>query len=55
LTYFTQKQLGSYILGAFFAGVVFVLSYYFLGINTVIVGASANYDYIGCELQHINA
>tara|TARA_R110000868_G_scaffold79996_6_gene227297 strand:+ start:355 stop:1218 length:864 start_codon:yes stop_codon:yes gene_type:complete len=42
LTYFTQKQLlGSYILGAIFAGVVFVLSYYFLGINTVIVGASA--------------
>ena len=42
LTYFTQKQLlGSYILGAIFAGAVFVLSYYFLGINTVIVGASA--------------
>jgi membrane associated rhomboid family serine protease len=42
LTYFTQKQLlGSYILGAIFAGLVFVISYYFLNINTVIVGASA--------------
>lgn len=42
LTYFTQKQLlGSYLLGAIFAGFVFVLSYYFLNINTVIVGASA--------------
>lgn len=42
LTYFTQKQLlGSYLLGAIFAGLVFVISYYFLGINTVIVGASA--------------
>jgi membrane associated rhomboid family serine protease len=42
LTYFTQKQLlGSYLLGAVFAGIVFVISYYFLNINTVIVGASA--------------
>ena len=42
LTYFTQKQLlGSYLLGAIFAGLVFVISYYFLSINTVIVGASA--------------
>lgn len=42
LTYFTQKQLlGSYLLGAIFAGLIFVISYYFLGINTVIVGASA--------------
>lgn len=42
LTYFTQKQLlGSYLLGAVFAGIVFVISYYFLNINTIIVGASA--------------
>jgi membrane associated rhomboid family serine protease len=42
LTYFTQKQLlGSYLLGAVFAGIVFVISYYFLNIDTVIVGASA--------------
>jgi membrane associated rhomboid family serine protease len=42
LTYFTQKQLlGSYLLGAIFAGLVFVVCYYFLNINTVIVGASA--------------
>lgn len=42
LTYFTQKQyLGLYILSAFFAGVVFALSYYFLNYSASIVGASA--------------
>lgn len=42
LTYFTQKQyLGLYILSAFFAGVIFALSYYFLNYSASIVGASA--------------
>lgn len=42
LTFFTQKQfLGLYILSAVFAGLVFVASYYFMNINTAIVGASA--------------
>ncbi|SHM58606.1 rhomboid family protein [Flavobacterium saccharophilum] len=42
LTFFTQKQyLGLYILSAIFAGVVFALSYYFLGYSGSIVGASA--------------
>ena len=42
LTFFTQKQyLGLYILSAIFAGIVFVLSYYFLGYSASIVGASA--------------
>lgn len=42
LTFFTQKQyLGLYILSAIFAGIVFVVSYYFMNINTAIVGASA--------------
>jgi membrane associated rhomboid family serine protease len=42
LTFFTQKQyLGLYILGAVFAGITFVLSYYFLNISAPIVGASA--------------
>ena len=41
LTYFTQKQfLGTYILAAIFSGIVFVLSYYFLGQTASIVGAS---------------
>ena len=42
LTFFTQKQyLGLYILSAIFAGIVFALSYYFLGYAGSIVGASA--------------
>ena len=42
LTFFTQKQyLGLYILSAVFSGIVFVLSYYFLGYAATIVGASA--------------
>lgn len=42
LTFFTQKQfLGLYLLSAVFAGVVFVATYYFMGISTAIVGASA--------------
>jgi membrane associated rhomboid family serine protease len=42
LTFFTQKQyLGLYILSAIFAGIVFALSYYFLGYSASIVGASA--------------
>ena len=42
LTFFTQKQyLGLYILGAVFAAIVFVLSYYFLNYSASIVGASA--------------
>ena len=42
LTFFTQKQyLGLYILGAVFAGITFVLSYWFLNISAPIVGASA--------------
>ncbi|MFA9191839.1 rhomboid family intramembrane serine protease [Flavobacterium sp. FZUC8N2.13] len=41
LTFFTQKQLfGLYVLGGIFAGAVFVASYYFLNINSAIVGAS---------------
>ncbi len=42
LTYFTQKQLlGLYVLGTIFAGFVFVSIYYFMGVSTGIVGASA--------------
>ncbi|WP_347052797.1 rhomboid family intramembrane serine protease [Flavobacterium olei] len=42
LTFFTQKQyLGLYILSAIFSGVVFALSFYFLGNAATIVGASA--------------
>jgi len=42
LTFFTQKQyLGLYILSAVFAGIIFVLSYYFLNYSASIVGASA--------------
>ncbi|MEO8533010.1 MAG: rhomboid family intramembrane serine protease [Flavobacterium sp.] len=42
LTFFTQKQyLGLYILSAVFSGAVFVLTYYFLGYSSSIVGASA--------------
>ena len=42
LTFFTQKQLlGLYVLGAVFAGIVFVITYYFMNISTGIVGASA--------------
>lgn len=41
LTFFTQKQFfGLYILSGIFAGAVFVASYYFLNINSAIVGAS---------------
>ena len=42
LTFFTQKQfLGLYLLGAIFAGLIFVLSYSILGLGTsAIVGAS---------------
>lgn len=42
LTYFTQKQLlGVYILSAIFAGLFFVVSYFIMGYNASIVGASA--------------
>jgi membrane associated rhomboid family serine protease len=42
LTYFTQKQyLGLYILSAIFSGMVFVGSFYFLGLSASVVGASA--------------
>lgn len=41
LTYFTQKQFfGLYVLGAVFAGSVFVLADLFLHSNTILVGAS---------------
>ena len=41
LTFFTQKQFfGLYILSAIFSGLAFVTSYFFLGINAPIVGAS---------------
>ncbi|ESU22263.1 putative membrane protein [Flavobacterium enshiense DK69] len=41
LTYFTQKQLfGAYLLGAIFAGLVFVLTDLFLHQDTILVGAS---------------
>jgi membrane associated rhomboid family serine protease len=41
LTYFTQKQyLGLYFLSAVFAALLFVLSFYFLGSTSVMVGAS---------------
>jgi membrane associated rhomboid family serine protease len=42
LTYFSGKQLlGLYVLSAIFAGVIFVLSYYFLNTIASVVGASA--------------
>lgn len=42
LTFFTQKQyLGLYFLSAIFSGLTFVLSYYYLGKTSMIVGASA--------------
>jgi len=41
LTFFTQKQfLGLYLLSGIFAGLLFVLGYYFLGLQSAIVGAS---------------
>ncbi len=41
LTYFTQKQyLGLYLLSAIFAGGLFSVSYYLLGLQSNIVGAS---------------
>ncbi len=41
LTFFTQKQyLGLYVLGAIFAGLVYVLSFYLLGYSSLMVGAS---------------
>lgn len=42
LTFFSQKQLlGLYVLSAIFAGIAFILGYYFLNISASIVGASA--------------
>ena len=42
LTFFTPKQfLGLYVLSALFAGIAFVLGYYFLNLSASIVGASA--------------
>lgn len=42
LTFFTQKQyLGLYLLGAVFAGLIYVLSFYILGYSSIMVGASA--------------
>ncbi|TRX39179.1 rhomboid family intramembrane serine protease [Flavobacterium restrictum] len=42
LIFFTSKQyLGLYVLSAIFAGILFVLGYYFLHLSSVIVGASA--------------
>jgi membrane associated rhomboid family serine protease len=41
LTFFSQKQLlGLYALSAIFAGIAFVLGYYFLNLSASIVGAS---------------
>jgi membrane associated rhomboid family serine protease len=41
LTFFNQKQLlGLYVLSAIFAGIAFVLGYYFLNLGASIVGAS---------------
>jgi membrane associated rhomboid family serine protease len=41
LTFFNQKQLlGLYVLSAIFAGITFVLGYYFLNLSASIVGAS---------------
>lgn len=41
LTYFSQKQfLGLYLLSSIFAGLAFFVSYYLLGIESLIVGAS---------------
>lgn len=43
LTFFSQKQfLGLYILSSIFAGLAFVIAYYFMGISAPIVGASAS-------------
>jgi membrane associated rhomboid family serine protease len=43
LTFFTQKQfLGLYLLSAIFSGLFFVVSFYFLKINSPLVGASAS-------------
>jgi len=40
-TYFTQKQLfGLYVLGGFFSGIIFLLSFTLLGKSTILVGAS---------------
>jgi len=42
LTFFSPKQLlGLYVLSAIFAGIAFVLGYYFLNFSASIVGASA--------------
>ena len=42
MTYFTGKQLlGLYVLSAVFAGVIYVLIFYFLNISAPLVGASA--------------
>ena len=42
LTFFTQKQfLGLYLLSSVFAGLTFVCIYYFIGLQSNIVGASA--------------
>lgn len=42
LTYFTQKQLlGLYLLSAIFSGIIFCLSYLFIGSEWNLVGASA--------------
>ena len=42
ITYFTGKQLlGLYVLGAVFAGIVYILVFYILAIDAPIVGASA--------------
>ena len=42
LTFFTQKQyLGLYLLSAVFSGVIFVVSFYFLQQQSLMVGASA--------------
>ena len=41
LTFFTQKQfLGLYLLSGVFAGLIFVLAYFFLGLQSSMVGAS---------------
>jgi membrane associated rhomboid family serine protease len=41
LTFFSQKQLlGLYVLSAIFAGFAFFLGYYFMNLNSSIVGAS---------------
>lgn len=41
LTFFTQKQfIGAYLLGGFFAGLLYIISYFILGNEAQLIGAS---------------